>query len=332
MEGLAVYNPFRAQLIEFKEFNSKLVFDYEDPKGNKDARSHVYKLRQSKAAVEKARKEEKAASLEYGRRVDAEAKEIIAEIEAMIEVHQKHLDEIEQREQARIDGIKSRINAFVVATEGLESLDSGAIHERLTQVKGVALDDSFAEFLAEAGQVKDMATKKLEAAHALAMKREADAAELERLRKEAAEREQKERDERLQREAAERAKAEAEAKAQAEREALERKAREEKEAAEKRELELKLQAEKAEREKLEAEQRAEREKQEAIEAERLRIQREAEAKAAEEAKREADKKHQAKIHGEIIAALAVCGISEDAAKAAIVAIRKGEVPHVRIIY
>ena len=231
MEGLAVYNPFRAQLIEFKEFNSKLVFDYKDPKGNKEARSHVYKLRQSKAAVEKARKDEKAASLEYGRKVDAEAKEIMAEIESMIEVHQKRLDEIEQREQARIDGIKSRINAFVVATEGLESLDSGAIHERLTLVKGIALDDSFDEFLAEAGQAKDIATHKLEAAHALAVKREADAAELESLRKEAAAREQKQRDERLQREAAERARAEAEA--QAEREALERKAREEKEAIEK---------------------------------------------------------------------------------------------------
>src|SRR3954454_6832415 len=85
-DALAVYNPFRAELAEFKAQNATLIFDYESPKGNKEARSHVYKLRQSKAAVEKARKEEKAASLEYGRKVDAEAKTIMEEIEAMIAV------------------------------------------------------------------------------------------------------------------------------------------------------------------------------------------------------------------------------------------------------
>src|SRR3990167_3162589 len=100
--AIAVYDEFRAQLAELKEHNAKLLFDYEDPKGNEEARSHVYKLRRTKAAVDKARQAEKAASLEYGRRVDSEAKEIIGEIEAMIEVHVKPLAEIEEREKKRV--------------------------------------------------------------------------------------------------------------------------------------------------------------------------------------------------------------------------------------
>ena len=71
--NIAVYDEFRGQLSELRDANAKTVFDYEDPKGNKDARSHVYKLRQTKSAVEMARKEEKAESLAYGRRVDEQA-------------------------------------------------------------------------------------------------------------------------------------------------------------------------------------------------------------------------------------------------------------------
>lgn len=84
----------------------------------------------------------------------------------------------------------------------------------------------------------------------------------------------------------------------------------------------------AEAEKLAAQKRAD----EAAQAERDRIKREADAKAAEDAKREADKKHQASIHADIIKALGALGISEELAKAAIVGIRKGEVPHIKINY
>ena len=98
-QEIVAYNEFRGQLAELKANNAALVFDYANPLGNKAARSHVYKLRQTKAAVDKVRKAEKEASLERGRKVDAEAKEIMSEIEAMIDIHQKPLDEIEEREE-----------------------------------------------------------------------------------------------------------------------------------------------------------------------------------------------------------------------------------------
>ena len=97
-QPLAAYSEFRAQLSKLREENASLIFDYHDPKGNKEARSHIHKLRRTKGAVESVRKEEKAASLAYGRRVDAEAKAIIGEIEDMIEVHERQIKEIEEAE------------------------------------------------------------------------------------------------------------------------------------------------------------------------------------------------------------------------------------------
>lgn len=319
-QGIAVYDEFRAQLAQLEDSNAKLVFDYEDPKGNKEARSHVYKLRQTKAAVEKARKEEKAASLEYGRKVDAEAKEIMGKVEAMIDVHQKPLDEIEQREKDRVAKIQNRIEWFHTRRE-CSGYGSQELQNSIAAIKAVAIDESFAEFQLDAAKAKEAALAAHEAELPIAQKREAEQAELERLRRETAEREQQEREERLQREAAERATREAEEKAHREKEEMEAKAKQEREAAERRELELKLAAE-----------RAEKEKAQAVENERRRAEEERQKLAEEEAKREADRQHQAKIHGDIITALGKSGISDDQGKVLITAIRKGEIPHIKIIY
>ncbi len=57
---VAVYAPFYADLAKLEDDNKKLTFAYETPKGNKEARSHVYTLRQTKGALERTRKEAKA--------------------------------------------------------------------------------------------------------------------------------------------------------------------------------------------------------------------------------------------------------------------------------
>jgi len=329
---IAVYNEFRAQLAELKAHNSSIVFDYEDSRGNKAARSHVYKLRQTKSAVDKARKTEKAASLEYGRQVDAQAKQIIDEIEVMIDVHAQPLEEIERREAERVRAIQDRISTIRDAASATDATDAplsaAALRDRLQEIKAAQIDESFAEFQLDAAKAKDATLAALEAQIAAAEKREAEAAELARLRKEAEERAQREREEQIRREAEQRAREHAEAAARREREAAEQKARQERAAAERRELELKLAAERAEREKAEAEARA----QCAADQERQRIIAEEKARADEIARREADRKHQAKIHGAIIAALAGCGVGEEQAKAVIAAIRKGDVPHLTIGY
>ena len=100
-----VFADFYKQLEEAKKVNEQTVFQYETPAGNKAARSHIYKLRQSKSAVESKRKEEKAESLKYGKDLDSEAKKITAEIEEMISVHDAPLKEIEERETVRVNKI-----------------------------------------------------------------------------------------------------------------------------------------------------------------------------------------------------------------------------------
>lgn len=318
--SIAVYDEFRSQLAELKDHNGSLVFDYETPKGNRDARSHVYKLRQTRAAVEKARKAEKAASLEYGRRVDEQAKEIAAEIEAMIEVHQKPLDEIEQREKDRQAKHLARLEQMrALATPSNEPLTAKQLRDRLADLESYALGAHWEEFEVDAARAKDEGISALKTQIAAREKHEAEQAELARLREEQARREREEREARIAKEAEERATKQAEERAKAEREAAER-----------RELELKLTAERAEREKAEAEQRAARAAQETEKRMLQKVADEAARAKAEQEKREANKRHVAKVKASAIAALVEADVNPATAHLVVEAIAAGKVPHVRI--
>lgn len=323
---ITAYDEFRAQLGELRDLNAKTVFNYEDSKGNKDARSHIYKLRQTKAAVEKARKEEKAASLEYGRRVDEQAKEIVAEIEAMIEVHDAPLREIEQREKDRVAQHEANLSEIVEAgrttAERWMELPLGAMKDRLAEVEVQPIgEDVWDEFALQAAQAKETAMFLMREAIDMRAKYDAEQAELERLRKEEAARVQKERDEQIAREAEERARQEAEKQREIERQEAETKAKAEREAAERRELELKLQAEQAERRAAEAQREAE-----------ARVAREAAEKVAEAERRETDKKHRAKINNAAVKAFVDGGLSEDVAMQAVTLIAQRVIPAVTISY
>ena len=319
---IAVYDEFRAQLAELKDHNGSLVFDYESPKGNRDARSHVYKLRQTKAAVEKARKDEKAASLEYGRRVDEQAKEISAEIEAMIEVHQRPLDEIEQREKDRQSKHLARLEQMrALATPSNEPLTVKQLRDRLADLESYALGAHWEEFEVDAARAKDEGVSALRSQIAAREKWEADQADLARLREEQVRREREEREARIAKEAEERATRQAEERAKAEREAGER-----------RELELKLTAERAEREKVEAEQRAARAALEAEERVRRQAADEAARAKAEQEKREANKRHVAKINRAATDALMAGGVDLVTAELVVDLIASRKIPNVTIAY
>lgn len=197
--GIAVYDPFRAKIAELKELNKNTIFLYDDPEGNKAARSHVFALRKSKGAIEATRKEAKAASLEYGRKVDAEARELTAEIEEMIAVHQKPLDEIEEREKLRLETIKGKMQAIVDCGNGLIGGQPQPFGLLIYELKErIVIDDSYGEFREEAQRLHAEATAKINTAFEEHRKREAEARELEQLRKEKQEREQKEEAERAE--------------------------------------------------------------------------------------------------------------------------------------
>lgn len=331
---LAVYDPFRSQLEELGAHNNSLVFDYASPSGNKEARSHIYKLRQVKAALDKARKTEKESSLEYGRRVDGEAKAIVEQIEGMILVHQKPLDEIEAKEQQRIQAHQqtiAAIQAVVALVPGVPDKDAAMLRVELDALEVMDLGD-MQEFAEEALRCKDDALRILRDRHAKRAKYEAEQAELTELRVKAEAQAKKDNEERIAREAAERATREAEEKSAHDKEEAAAKSKREKEAADRKLLEEKLRNECLEREKAEAEQRA---KDAARETED-RLKREADAKAKKEAeelvKREADKKHRARINNAAMAAFVNGGLNEAAAKLAVELIAKKTVPNIVINY
>lgn len=346
--AIAAYQTFYADLAALEEGNAKLAFDYESKKGNAEARSHVHKLRQSKGALERTRKAEKSESLRIGKAIDTEAAALEARIEAMIKVHQDAIDATEKREADRIALIKGCMENL--AAHGADAKSAAALAAEINNMEAFCIGDDYAEFKTEALGLKDRTLQSLRIKLSEMQKAEAEAAELKRLREEAAARAQADRDTAIAKAAEDRAKAEAERKAEqasaaakkAIQDALDA-ARSEREAAERRELELKLAAENAERRRIEQEQRAEREKQEAIaraeqqaaaavEQEKQRVARAKAAEEAEQTKREANRSHKAKINNAALAALVAGGMTDECAKQCIKLIASGAVPAVSISY
>ena len=346
--AVAEYRPFYAQLAELEQKNATLVFDYESPKGNKEARSHINTLRLTKGALERTRKAAKEESLRIGRAIDAEAKEINARIEAMITVHQDAVDAIEQREKQRVAALAERLASL--RNTGAGASTAAQLVEVIATLEPLVIGEDWEEFKPQALEVKDDLLRELRTRHAEYVEDEAKEAELARLRAEAAERERLEREAALVRAAEERARAEAARAAQE----AEARAAAEREAAARRELELKLQAESAERRRIEAEQRAEQERieataraereakeateraerqaAEAVRREQERVAAEQAVAAAEQARREANKAHKAKINRAALAALIEGGLSEECAKQCVTLIASGKVPAVSIAY
>jgi len=332
--GIAAYSEFRAQLATLATENSALVFDYADEKGNKDARSHIHKLRRTKGAVESARKAEKQASLDYGRRVDSEAKEIIEKIEGMIEVHERPIKEIEEREAARKQSIINRLGALCSFLELPDTLSSAELLERRAELDAFVIDESFDESMAAATKHRKDGLAHLDAAIVAATKREAEAAELVRLRTEEIARQQAEREQRIAEEAAAKAKAEAEAAAERGRIASEAATKREQEAAAAREKAERDRADKAVADAKAAEERAARAAQEAVDRERREMV--AKAKAEQEAaeKRENDRAHRMAINSAAADALldGAPFLDREKAEAIVTLIAKKMIPAISIAY
>ena len=275
--------------------------------------------------------------------VEAELRRFVTECDQLRDEVRRPLTEWEDAEKARIEALQQRLVDLRALAEVIDTtgnyLPSTDIQARILEAKSVVLDDSWQERAAEAGVAKDSTIQKLEASLVVAQKREHEAAELERLRKEAEEKARLEREEAIRREAAEQARRDAEAKAQAEidaaarreaeaRAATERAEREKIEAQQKADREAKAAAEKAEQEKNDA-IAAERRRQEELEAARLAEQKRI---ADEEARRAADKEHRRTINRQAIADLIESGLPQEMAEKALIAIASGKVSAVSIKY
>ncbi|MCM8734621.1 hypothetical protein M5E06_10485 [Azospirillum sp. A1-3] len=359
--------------------------DISTAKGRKEVASLAYKVARSKTALDDMGKALVADIKAQASAIDADRRTVRDRLDKLRDEVRKPLDEFEAAEAARIKAHEDRIHAITCLSMDGAVTGTDAIAARLEEAR--AIDTSgFQEFAKRAEDAKADTVAKLEAMLQESQQRDAERAELERLRQEAAERAAREKAERIEREAkereeraAEQARREAEEKARlqaeeverraaAERERIEREAREKEEAAERErqrvereraeaeeraaqaerdrlaaEQRAKEAEEKAERDRVEAErraeearkaaeQRAQRQAEEAARLERERI--EAQQRADEEAarRREADKAHRASINRAALEAFVAAGLSEGAARTAVEAIAKGNVPNVRISY
>lgn len=109
MNELVVFDEVAATIAEYKAENEKLVFDYADQEGAKQARSHIAKLRKVKTKISDVHKEAKAESRAFGLRLDAKKNEYTEKVEGMIAIHKDPLDAIETEKQAIIDAEKRRL-------------------------------------------------------------------------------------------------------------------------------------------------------------------------------------------------------------------------------
>jgi colicin import membrane protein len=186
-------------------------FDYEDKKGNKEARSYVAQLRKHKGRIEDARKAAKAYALEYGRKVDSQAKALVERVEALITPHVEALTAIEMREVQRIEAHRAVIEEIEATVREVfaPGITGTEIQQLLCRIQAIDVS-GMEEFTEDGANAKEKAVLELGRHLADAHRREEEAAELARLREEARLREQEQAREQAAAHAREQAQREAE--------------------------------------------------------------------------------------------------------------------------
>lgn len=337
------------------------VIDISTTAGRERCASLAYKIARSKTALDDMGKQLVSDWKSKSAKVDAERRKIRDELDALKDEVRRPLTDWENKDKDRIAAHEDALKAIEQAGALSDVEPSIAAVDAAIAVVRRFDNRNWEEFETRAKLAISGANERLMKLHGAVVRREEEKAELERHRKAEAERIQRAHEERLKAEAAEKARKEAEAKAQREAEAAARAAEaerqrieaekreaEERAAAEQKRLEAERRAaeekaEAAERARIDAQkkaeadakaaaERAEREKQEAIEAERRRAAEEKARIDAETARREADKKHRAKVNGEALTALVAAGLTEEQGKVVVAAIARQEIPHIRISY
>lgn len=199
--ALTAWESLAHRIAMAEEDSRTKVFDYENPEEAKLARSWISRLRSIRGGIDRARKDAKAIHLERGRSVDSTAKTLTITVDELIAPHQKALDAIKAREDARIAAHRSVLDFIAGITEGVRH--SSEIDQRLAELNAID-PTALEEFSTAAANRQAEAVEQLEALRETLQAQEADRAELEALRREKEEREAAEREEQLRKEGEER--------------------------------------------------------------------------------------------------------------------------------
>lgn len=369
--ALAVYSAEKGLEPWLQVIRSKIdgfTPDISSRKGREAIASMAYAVARSKTALDDVGKKLVADLKEVPKKIDAERKRVRDTLDSWQEEVRRPLNEWQAAEDKRVDDHNKGIQIIKDLAVFAETPTAEVVAQAIADLELVALDDSWEEFLPEAAQAKDKSLASLRTLLADRTKHEAELAEIAKFNAEKAEREQQERDAAIARAAVETAQREAAEAAQAERDAAARreqalidqaaqakrdadqKARDAEAAAANQALQLKLAAEQAERQKLQAEADRvaadERAKQQAIEAEQRQAAAVERAKQEEIARanaaadeilrqaeaREADLEHKKSINRAALDAFIAGGMPEECAKQAVKLIAQRKIPAVTISY
>lgn len=300
-------------------------------KGRAAIKSLAYKVTRTRTAIDGAGKALNEAARAQINKVDESRRKIRTELDTMAEAVRAPLTAWEKAEEERKTRAKVVADKIAVFSLILPGDGSNLIADRIGALEALEISEGL--FGDESGPLKhlrDKAVEGLRAALEHAKQREAEQAELARLReeKEAQERAEKERlaQERRDRLTRERAALE-------EQERSEREAEAASVAAAHKQREMEAEIARVEREKAEAVAKAEAEthrvKEAAEQAEKAR-QEEVERIRREQEARTRDIAHRSTIMGEAKQGLMNVGLDEPSAKRIVLAICAGEVPHVSV--
>lgn len=320
--------------------------DVSTPQGRKACASLAYKVARSKTALDEAGKQQTETARAYIARINDERKHASTFLDNLRDEVRKPLNEFEAREKERVDALKGGVAQIECLVGQIAALpnDTGAFasFEQLNIGPVVTryFETDWAEFSAQAElaylRLKNaIDAKKEEVKRAVEekIKAEREAEERQRLAREQAAKEQQEREERLRRE--ERARVEEEAAAKIEKERAEKVAAEENAARieAQRQADLKRMQEEQERAVQEAAAKAKRDAER--KAAQEKAEREAQEKAAQEAekRRQANREHRASVNNKAAHDLQQeVGLTEEQARAVLVAIVSGNISNVSVNY
>ncbi|MEN3759364.1 hypothetical protein [Aeromonas veronii] len=314
-------------LADIRKKASSLVPDVTTAKGRKEIASIAYAVAKTKTYLDGLGKELTDQYKEIPKRIDANRKAMRDYLDGLKDEVRAPLTQYEAAEEARVAALKERMTAFADAKQDTAELPSTELEHYLQQIEAIAIDDSWEEMTAQAGVAKDAAVLHLRTAIEKAKEREAQAAELERLRQEAAAREQEDRERRIAEQAAA-AEAQRQEQARLDAERREREAKEREQQAVRDAEAAELARQQAEQRRLQAEEAAAR----AAEQERQRIENEQRLKAEEDARRAADRAHRGRINSAIVMNLMGMGLSEDFATNLVKHIASNKIEHLSINY
>jgi len=279
---------------------SSLAFDVTTAKGRKEIASMAYKVAQSKVALDNLGKELVADWKAKAALVDADRKMLRDRLDALKDKVRLPLTEWEEAEAARI---------------AQEVLDAKIQMDHEQALKDNDLFDRIKELERKEAELKAIEDARIATEQAEKARIEKEANE-KRIAEEAAARAIEQEKQRAAEEKANQERLVAEAQAAAER------------AKREKEEELRIAEERRLRDLQEA---ADAAKREVDRKEAARLREEEDARVAEE-KRAANKAHQKAVNQQVVTALIKAGLSEDSAKAVVVAVVKGEVPFMSVNY